>query len=56
MDGWAMSRIKLPLILHGNSVLIKPVTGKVVWFSNDLIPNVHYVPVHADLSNLVSEI
>lgn len=46
----------MPYLLAGGSLLFKPESKYYEHFYNQLIPNVHYVPVKTDLSDLVEKI
>lgn len=46
----------MPFLLAGGSLIFKPESKYFEHFYEDLKPFVHYVPVHADLSDLTEKI
>lgn len=56
LDGYKCAWIRVPWIMVSNSVLMKTETDQVEWFYNKIIPDVHYVSIKADLSNLVHKV
>lgn len=55
MDG-TVAAYRLPFLLVGDSVVLKQESPYYEHFYQDLIPNIHYVPIKKDLSNLVDVI
>jgi len=55
IDG-TVAAYRLPYLLAGNSVVLKQESGYYEHFYADLQPWVHYIPVKADLSDLVERI
>lgn len=51
-----MAAYRLPYLLAGGSLLFKQESKYYEHFYNQLIPNVHYIPVKIDLSDLVDKI
>jgi hypothetical protein len=51
-----VSAYRLSLELSMNSVVLLVDSEWKLWFSNKLIPYEHYVPIKADLSNLITQI
>ena len=56
VDGHTANTPRVALLLHSNSVMMKQVTDNMLWFYGALKPNVHFIPVKQDLSDLVSQI
>ncbi len=42
--------------LHSNSVLIRQESNNLAWVDNAAVSGVHYIPVQADLSDLVGQL
>lgn len=55
-DGFGAPWKRTPSILFSNSLLLKPFSQKVQWFYDKMLPNVHYIPINEDLSDLTSKI
>lgn len=51
-----MAAYRLPYLLAGGSLLFKQESKYYEHFYNQLTPNVHYIPVKTDLSDLVDKI
>lgn len=51
-----MAPYRTPYLLAGGSLVFKPDSKYTEHFYNDLIPNVHFVPVKKDLSDLVDKL
>lgn len=56
IDGNACSYSASGWKLFTNSLLFKPNSPWIQWYYNDLKPWIHYVPVRADLSDLIEKI
>jgi hypothetical protein len=52
IDGNCAATPRLPLLMHGNSVILKNTTDSILWFYRTLKPYVHYIPVAEDLSDI----
>ncbi|XP_063726451.1 protein O-glucosyltransferase 2-like isoform X2 [Symsagittifera roscoffensis] len=55
MDG-TVAAYRLPILLAGNSVVFKHESNYYEHFYSQLIPWTHYIPFHANLSDLVNKI
>ncbi|MBX9924456.1 MAG: hypothetical protein K2Y01_10130 [Rhabdochlamydiaceae bacterium] len=55
LDGNCASAPRLGLILHSNCVVLKAITNSVQWFYKALKPNVHFIPIKEDLSDLFTK-
>lgn len=55
-DGFGSPWKRTPSILFTNSLLLKPFSEKVQWFYDKMIPNVHYIPINEDLSDLTRKL
>ena len=55
IDGWTAAWARVPWIMLSNSVLFKQGSNKIEWFYDALKPNVHYLPIAEDLSDLLSQ-
>jgi hypothetical protein len=55
-DGWGASWRRVPLILSSNSLMIKPYSDNIQWFYDLIKPNVHYLPLKDDLSDLIDKL
>lgn len=55
LDG-TVAAYRLPYLLAGGSLVFKQESKYYEHFYNDLIPNVHYIPIKRDLSDLVEKI
>jgi Glycosyl transferase family 90 len=56
IDGNVCPYTKSGWKLFTNSLIFKPDSLWVQWYFNSLVPYVHYVPLHADLSDLVEKL
>jgi len=52
IDGNACTFSRKAWILYSNSLLMKPASNKIQWYSHKLLPYVHYLPLNQDFSNL----
>jgi len=52
IDGNSCSYSRMAWILYSNSLLMKHSSNKVQWYYDQLQPNVHYLPISSDFSNL----
>lgn len=55
IDG-TVSSYRLPYLLAGNSVIFKQESNFIEHFYKDMEPNIHYIPIKRDLSDLVEKI
>ncbi|KAJ8913564.1 hypothetical protein NQ315_017115 [Exocentrus adspersus] len=55
IDG-TVAPYRMPYLLAGGSLVFKPESKYLEHFYSDLIPNVHYIPVKEDLSDLVDKL
>jgi hypothetical protein len=53
IDGNGAAWLRVPWIMHSNSMLIKQESTKVQWFYGGLKPNHHYWPIEKDLGDTV---
>ena len=51
-----VSAFRLSLELNMGSVLLLVASNWKIWYSSFLVPNVHYVPIKSDLSDLIDQI
>ncbi len=56
VDGHTANTPRVALFLHSNSVLFKQVSEEELWFFTALKPNIHFIPVSHDLSDLLSQL
>jgi len=56
VDGYMTAAPALQWRLLSNSVTFKPETDEIQWFNRALEPNVHYVPLKTDLSDLIEKL
>lgn len=56
IDGNSVSWTRLPFIMIGGAVPLRPESEFKQWFHGDIKPYVHYVPIKDDLSDLVEQI
>lgn len=55
VDGVSCTFSRMAWILHSQSVLFKHDSNNVQWYYQQLIPNVNYLPINSDFSNLQSQ-
>lgn len=55
IDG-TVAPYRTPFLLSGGSLIFKPESKYFEHFYPELLPNLHYIPVKADLSDLVDKI
>ena len=53
IDGNAAAWLRIPWIMHSNSLLIKQESTKVQWFYGGLVAHEHYWPVDKDLTDVI---
>jgi hypothetical protein len=51
IDGNGAAWLRVPWIMHSNSLLIKQESSKVQWFYGGLKPHVHYCPLNKDIND-----
>lgn len=56
LDGNCASAPRLALLLYSNSVTFKHITDSMQWFYKALKPNVHFIPLKEDLSDLFTQL
>lgn len=56
VDGYMSASPALQWRLLSNSVTFKPETNEVQWFHRVLAPFIHYIPIKADLSDLMGKL
>lgn len=55
VDGHSCTWPRIHDWLMSNSVLLKQMSGDIQWFYEGLVPYYHFVPIAADLSDLISQ-
>lgn len=43
-------------VLLSRSIIMKPLSKRVFWFDDKIIPNSHFIPLSDDLSDLISKL
>lgn len=51
-----MAAYRFPFLLAGDSVVLKQDSPYFEHFYKDIVPNIHYIPIKKDLSDLVKKI
>lgn len=55
-DGTGAAWKRVPFIMYSNSLLFKPFSEKVQWFYDKITPDLHFVNIRDDLSDLFSKV
>jgi len=55
LDGNCASAPRLGLMLHSNCLVLKATTNSIQWFYKALKPNIHFIPVKEDFTDLFTQ-